>query len=81
MIPQSALLYGADGVRAQVVKDGVVTERAVRTGLSDDVGVEILSGVEEGEDVVARAGGFLRDGDRISAVRVPAETADAGARR
>ena len=81
VIPQSALLYGAAGVRVQVVTDGVVVERMVRAGLSDDVGVEILSGVAEGEEVVARAGGFLRDGDRISAVRAPAATANnAGAR-
>lgn len=69
VVPQSALLYDADGVRVQVVADGLVVERTVKTGLSDDRGVEILEGVKEGEDVVARAGGFLRDGDRITAVR------------
>lgn len=69
VVPQSALLYDAAGVRIQVVADGLVRDRAVKTGLSDERGVEIVEGLQEGEDVVARAGGFLRDGDRITAVR------------
>ncbi|MFJ5489272.1 hypothetical protein ACIKTA_17685 [Hansschlegelia beijingensis] len=35
--------------------------------------MEILRGVSDGELVVARAGGFLREGDRITAV-TPADT-------
>lgn len=73
VVSQSALLYGADGVKVQVVKDGVVHDRPVKTGLSDDSGVEILSGVEDGDQVVARAGGFLRDGDRITPVPAGAQ--------
>ena len=69
VVPQSALLFGAAGVRVQVVKDGIVRDRTVRLGLSDERGVEIVEGVAEGEEVVERAGGFLRDGDRISPVR------------
>ncbi|MGA0532446.1 efflux RND transporter periplasmic adaptor subunit [Hansschlegelia sp. KR7-227] len=79
--PQSALLFNADGVRVQVVKDGVVADRPVRTGLSDATGVEVVEGLQEGEEVVARAGGFLRDGDRITAVRAPETRADAGRSR
>lgn len=81
VVPQSALLYGASGARVQVVTDGLVADRPVRTGLADDAGVEILDGVREGEEVVARAGGFLRDGDRISAARVPAAQAEADSAR
>lgn len=78
-VPQSALLFGADGVRVQVVKDGVVQDRKVVLGVSDAEGVEIVSGVSEGEDVVERAGGFLRDGDRITPVGRPV-AANGGAR-
>lgn len=77
--PPSAVLFGAAGPRVQVVKDGLVSERSVKTGLQDADGVEILSGVEAGEMVVARAGGFLREGDRVSPVTAPAVSAEAKA--
>ncbi|MDR4306233.1 efflux RND transporter periplasmic adaptor subunit [Chelatococcus sambhunathii] len=81
VVPQSALLYGAAGTRVQVVEDGRVIDRPVKTGLADDVGVEILDGLNGGEEVVARAGGFLRDGDRISAVKIPTAQAEAESAR
>jgi HlyD family secretion protein len=72
-VPVSSLLYAADG-RASVLvaKDGRVEARAVTTGLSAEGFTEIRSGVAAGENVVARAGSFLRDGDRVRAV--PATT-------
>ena len=76
--PQSALLFGQEGVRVQVVKDGVVQDRKVKLGLSDATGVEILEGLVEGERVVERAGGFLRDGDRITPVEAGKPIAAAG---
>ncbi|PZQ11936.1 MAG: efflux RND transporter periplasmic adaptor subunit [Ancylobacter novellus] len=75
VIPQSALLFGAEGVRVQVATDGVVSDRPVRPGLSDDRGVEIVEGLAEGDEVVERAGGFLRAGDRITPVRPGRPTA------
>ena len=77
VVPQSAVLFGASGPRVQIVTDGVVAERSVETGLQDAAGVEIVRGVSEGESVVARAGGFLREGDRVTAVAAPEVSADA----
>lgn len=77
-VPQSAVLYGAAGPRIQVVENDVVIERSVTTGLQDVRGVEIVNGLKAGDLVVARAGGFLRDGDRITPVPIAAVTADAG---
>ncbi|MCJ2140478.1 efflux RND transporter periplasmic adaptor subunit [Methylobacterium sp. E-066] len=72
-VPVSSLLYAADG-RASVLvaKDGRVEARAVTSGLSSDGYTELRSGVAAGESVVARAGSFLRDGDRVRAVARPA---------
>ncbi len=72
-VPVSSLLYGADG-RASVLvaKDGKVEARTVTPGLSSDGYTEIRAGVAAGERVVARAGSFLRDGDRVRAVEAPA---------
>ncbi|WP_027173859.1 efflux RND transporter periplasmic adaptor subunit [Methylobacterium sp. 10] len=90
-VPQASVLYGGPKRSSVlVVTDGVVEAREVRAGLSDDNDIEIRAGLAEGEAVVARAGSFLRDGDRVRAVPValpapamvtvpsPKETAEAG---
>ncbi|GEP03921.1 efflux RND transporter periplasmic adaptor subunit [Methylobacterium oxalidis] len=73
-VPQAAILYGG-GKRSSVlvVAGDTVEAREVRTGLSNDDDVEIRSGLGAGERVVARAGSFLRDGDRVRPVLVASE--------
>jgi len=56
-----------------VVEGDTVRRRPVKIGLQGDGVVEITEGVREGESVVARAGGFLRDGDRVTPVPLAAE--------
>ncbi|GJE36729.1 HlyD family secretion protein [Methylobacterium persicinum] len=71
-VPVASLIYAADGQASLlVVKDGRVEARTVTTGLSADGVTEIREGVAAGERVVARAGSFLRDGDRVRAVDTP----------
>jgi HlyD family secretion protein len=45
----------------------------VVTGIKTEGRIELRSGLAEGENVVARAGGFLRDGDRVTPVQQTAE--------
>lgn len=78
VVPQSAVLFGAKGAYVQVVLDGLVAQRAVTIGLQDADGVEIARGIAAGETVVARAGGFLREGDRVTPVELTAEAAAQG---
>ena len=74
-VPVSSLLYAADGrASVLVVRDGRVEARTVATGLSAEGFTEIRSGVAAGESIVARAGSFLRDGDRVRAVAAPVST-------
>ncbi|SFK31335.1 efflux RND transporter periplasmic adaptor subunit [Methylorubrum salsuginis] len=74
-VPLTAVLYAADGTATVlVVADGRVAARRVETGLSAEGFTEIRSGVTAGETVVARAGSFLRDGDRVRPV-LPATAA------
>ncbi|MGH1569831.1 efflux RND transporter periplasmic adaptor subunit [Methylobacterium sp. P31] len=74
-VPVSSLLYAADGrASVLVVKDGRVEARPVTTGLTAEGFTEIRAGVAAGENVVARAGSFLRDGDRVRAVPAPDST-------
>jgi hypothetical protein len=44
--------------------------RKLRVGISADGFTQILDGVSDGEEVVARAGAFLRDGDFVRPVPV-----------
>ncbi|MFZ4809073.1 MAG: efflux RND transporter periplasmic adaptor subunit [Hyphomicrobiaceae bacterium] len=68
-VPLSAILYQADGTRSvQVIVGDRVETRAVRTGLAAGDSVEITSGLAEGDLIVAKAGTFLRDGERVRGV-------------
>ncbi|GAB4069100.1 efflux RND transporter periplasmic adaptor subunit [Ancylobacter sonchi] len=69
-LPLSAVQFDKDGAFVLVVDGDTVHHRAVKTGLMGDGFVEITEGMTNGENVVARAGGFLRDGDRVSPVPV-----------
>lgn len=69
-LPLTAVTFGEDGPTVQVVKDGKVEERKVITGLVSTSQIEITDGVEVGEQVVARAGSFVRSGDTVTPVPV-----------
>lgn len=66
-VPLSAILADEQGERVQVVKDGVIETRPVKAGLIWQDRREIIEGLREGEQVVARAGAFFRSGDRVRA--------------
>ncbi|GBU19098.1 hemolysin D [Methylobacterium sp.] len=79
-VPVSALLFSADGgASVLVARNDRVEARRVVNGLSAQGVTEIREGLAGGESVVARAGSFLRDGDRVRAVSAPARAADAAA--
>jgi multidrug efflux pump subunit AcrA (membrane-fusion protein) len=67
-VPLSAVLYGSGGPVVQVVRDGRIESRRVRIGLMASGQAEIRDGLSEGDLVVARAGAFLREGDRVRSV-------------
>jgi HlyD family secretion protein len=67
-IPLSAVLYAQGGAVVQVVRDGHVETRVASVGLVKGDDVEVRDGIVEGEVVVARAGAFVRDGDRVRPV-------------
>lgn len=71
-LPQSAVTTDRKGSFARRVEDGVVKQVTVKTGIQDAGFVQIESGLKAGDQVVAKAGAFVRDGDRIRPV--PVET-------
>jgi HlyD family secretion protein len=68
-LPLSAVLTSSEGSSARKVEDGVVKFAEVETGIQDGAFVEIVKGLKDGDEVVAKAGAYVRDGDRITPVR------------
>jgi HlyD family secretion protein len=65
LVPQSAVLYSDGGPTVQVLKDHVISTRPVTIGLRTEKQAEIEKGLSDGEWVVATAGTFVRDGDKV----------------
>jgi HlyD family secretion protein len=64
-VPLTAVLYGSAGTVVQVVRRQRVETKQVEVGLMSSGQVEIRSGLNEGDIVVARAGALLREGDPV----------------
>jgi RND family efflux transporter MFP subunit len=67
-VPLSAVMYARSGPYVLTVIEDTVARRPVRLGLSADGKVEVREGLAAGALVVAKAGTFLREGDRVRPV-------------
>jgi HlyD family secretion protein len=67
-LPLSAITSEKNVTTVRLVTDGVVRLQEVRTGIQDGSYIEVTEGLKEGDLVVAKAGVFVRDGDRINPV-------------
>jgi HlyD family secretion protein len=67
-VPRSAVTYRSEGASVQVIVRGVVKTQNVVTGLTSDTDIEIKSGINEGDTLVASAGTSLHDGDEVKPV-------------
>jgi HlyD family secretion protein len=65
-VPTSAVLTDPSGTYVLVVNDGVLEKRPVVAGLIWQDRREIVSGLDDGTVVVAKAGAFFGDGDRVN---------------
>lgn len=72
LVPLSAVLFQPGGPQVQVVRDGMVETRPVELGLQDGGQVEVRRGLSAGETLVAISGTFVRGGDRVVPVPMPA---------
>lgn len=69
VLPQTAVTNENGRTIIRKVENGVIRILPVRTGISDGKFIEVLEGLKAGEEVVARAGAYVRDGDRINPVK------------
>lgn len=67
-LPLSAITTEGGKTTVRKVSDGSVQMVEIRTGIQDGAYVEVTEGLSEGDKVVAKAGVFVRDGDRINPV-------------
>lgn len=68
-IPRDALIDTVDEAAVFVVGEGATAERrTVQTGLTNGGRVEVLDGLQEGEDVVVVGQAALREGGRVNVV-------------
>lgn len=76
-VPTTAILADHEGNYVLVVgADAVLEERRIITGLIWDGLREVITGLQAGEIVVARAGAFFADADKINPVFPTAGTAE-----
>jgi RND family efflux transporter MFP subunit len=78
LVPLAAIVREGEETAVFVVVDSKAKRRAVRTGLSDAARIEIVSGVNAGEIVIADGQAGLPDGATISVSEGPGATGDAG---
>ena len=67
-VPLTAVGASADGPTVLRVVDGLVERVAVKLGIRDGGNIEIVEGLAAGDQVVTKAGAFVRAGDRINPV-------------
>lgn len=68
-LPLTAVTSGQDGSTVRKVENDIVRLISVKTGIQDGNFIQIVEGLKAGEDVVAKAGAYVRDGDHIAPVR------------
>ncbi len=68
-LPLTAVNSDENGSSARKVEGGVVKFVNVQTGIQDGGYVEIVKGLKDGDEVVAKAGAYVRDGDHITPVK------------
>ncbi|MBA3910227.1 MAG: efflux RND transporter periplasmic adaptor subunit [Rhodobacter sp.] len=67
-VPLTAIGSSVDGIAVMRVTEGLVERVLIKTGIRDGAYVEIIDGLAAGDLVVAKAGAFVRAGDRINPI-------------
>ncbi len=75
-VPASAILYVDGRASVQLVREDRVVTLPVTLGLSAGTQTEVLSGLVDGDVVVAKSGTFLRDGDAVRPIAKPTKLSE-----
>lgn len=69
VVPTSALVFKDNHSMVYQVESNKVQMRFVKTGERDGQRVEILEGLKDGDNVVEKGAGFLKDGDLVRVLK------------
>ncbi len=75
-IPRTALLEDAAGTSVFVVEEDLAKRRLVETGYSDRGMVEILSGLEDGDEIITVGQVGLKEDTNVTVINRPADDAE-----
>ena len=75
-VPAAAVMHDATGAYVLAVETGRAVQKRIRLGIASGDRVEVVEGLSAGSVVVARAGTFLRDGDRLTPIDASSKPAD-----
>lgn len=80
VVPAEAILTATDGSTSVMVigKDGHAHQTAVKTGIRDDHDVQILSGLDAGQQVVTAGAYGLPDGSKVTITKPATEPSGGG---
>ena len=67
-VPVTSVSLSRDGASVLLISDGQAHLTEVETGIRDGDSIEITEGLSAGDMIVAKAGAFVRDGDRVNPV-------------
>lgn len=65
LVPSVAVLQSLEAVSVFTVRDGVAVRTAVKTGMRSDSQVQILQGLEIGDEIITSGIQSVRDGQRV----------------
>ena len=68
MIPKSAIMSEDLAQSVYVIKDSLAFKKAIRTGYTNGVNVEVIEGLEDGEMVVTIGQGSLQDSTKVNVI-------------
>ncbi|HXG64899.1 MAG TPA: efflux RND transporter periplasmic adaptor subunit [Blastocatellia bacterium] len=71
LIPRDALVYRGDQPGVYIIESDTAKFRPVETGLTQEDKVEVLSGLTEGETVIAGGANLVKDGDKVQVMGGP----------
>lgn len=70
LVPKSALVREDDESAVFVIRDSVAYRQPVVVGYEDGSRIEILNGLEAGDEIVVTGHGGLRDSSRVEAINI-----------
>ncbi len=68
-VPTEAVLNDRGEYVVYVIQNDVAEKRIVQTGIRTETNIEIVSGLEKGEDIIVDGVEFVRDGDKVQTIQ------------